>query len=210
VTHEISRSSQRVGRALIFIALLGGCTPQGVLFGAGALLGRTVLQERSSGDALKDVDIELSVMTRVLEMSPRTAAGVVITSVEGRVLLTGDVESAERAAQVVSLVWLSSGVRAVANEMSVNSSGGMGGAASDLALAASIRLRLLRDPGIADINFTILADGGTVHLAGLARDAEELRKLVWHARRVAGVVRVVSHVLFLDDPRRLEERDRPV
>ncbi|MFT6773128.1 MAG: osmotically-inducible protein OsmY [Paracoccaceae bacterium] len=200
--------ARRLCAALVLIAVGAGCTPQGAVIGVGAAVGRVVLQERSTEDALTDTDIELGIVSRIFDMSASAAAKVSVTSIEGRVLLSGEVESAEQAARIVEIAWLSPDVVSVTNEVKVADGGGLAQAASDFQLAAALRLRLIRDLGIADINYVIVTDGGTVHLAGLARDAEELRKAIWHVRRTAGVARVVSHVLTIDDPRRTSPRSR--
>ena len=197
------RLSPACAPAILAAALaLAACSPQGVAIGAGAVVGRMLLQERDADDGLSDADIELSILSRILDHSPNAAASVSVTSIEGRVLIVGDVDDAEDVARIVEIAWMSPDVVSVSNELTVGKGGGIAQASSDLQLAAAIRIRLVRDPGIADINFTVAVDGGIVHLAGLARDGEELRKAVWHARRTAGVVQVVSHVLTIDDPRR--------
>ncbi|MFT4793014.1 MAG: osmotically-inducible protein OsmY [Paracoccaceae bacterium] len=203
MTQEKQLSSVRVLAVLVGLSVLSACSAQGTVIGLGAVVGRILLQERDAGDALSDTDIEIGILTRILEFSPEAAATVSVTSIEGRVLLTGDVDGAEDGARIVEIAWISPQVGSVANELTVGLGGGIGQASDDLQLAAAIRLRLVRDLGIADINFIIAVDGGVVHLAGLARDREELRSVIWHVRRTAGVVHVVSHVLTLDDPRRV-------
>jgi osmotically-inducible protein OsmY len=203
MTQEKQLSSVCVLAVLVGLSVLSACSAQGTVIGLGAVVGRILLQERDAGDALSDTDIEIGILTRILEFSPEAAATVSVTSIEGRVLLTGDVDGAEDGARIVEIAWISPQVGSVANELTVGLGGGIGQASDDLQLAAAIRLRLVRDLGIADINFIIAVDGGVVHLAGLARDREELRSVIWHVRRTAGVVHVVSHVLTLDDPRRV-------
>ncbi len=198
------RPSPAYAPALLAAALaVGACSPQGVAIGAGAMVGRVLLQERDAGDALTDTDIEIGILSRILDFSPEAAASVSVTSIEGRVLLSGDVDSAEQVALIVEIAWMSPEVVSVANELTVGRGGGIAQASGDLQLATAIRIRLVRDPGIADINFALSVEGGVVHVAGLARDGEELRRVIWHARRTAGVVQVVSHVLTVDDPRRV-------
>lgn len=201
--HKRRLSPTRVFAALALLPALAACTPQGVALGVGTLAGRMLLQERDIDDALSDTDIEISIVSRLIDFSPQLAAVVTVTSIEGRVLITGDVDTAEQVARIVEIAWISPEVVSVENELTVDQGGGIAQASEDLQLATAIRLRIIRDPDIADINFTIAVDGGVVHLAGLARDREELRDLIWHVRRTAGVVQVVSHVLTLDDPRRL-------
>jgi osmotically-inducible protein OsmY len=188
--------------ALALLPALSACTPQGLALGVGTFAGRMLLQERDVDHALGDADIEIGIVSRLIDFSPQIAAAVSVTSIEGRVLITGDVDTAEQIARIVEIAWISPEVVSVENELTIDQGGGVAQAADDLQLAAAIRLRIIRDPDIADINYVIAVDGGVVHLAGLARDRQELRDLIWHVRRTTGVVQVVSHVLTLDDPRR--------
>ena len=53
------------------------------------------------------------------------------------------------------------------------------------------------------MNYNIETINRVVHLTGLAKSNEELDRVILRAQQVAGVERVVSHVLTIDDPRRV-------
>jgi osmotically-inducible protein OsmY len=53
------------------------------------------------------------------------------------------------------------------------------------------------------VNYNIETIDGVVHLSGLAKSKEELDRVIRHAQGISGVKRVVSHVLTIDDPRRV-------
>ncbi|MFT6060623.1 MAG: osmotically-inducible protein OsmY, partial [Paracoccaceae bacterium] len=101
MTQEKQLSSVRVLAVLVGLSVLSACSAQGTVIGLGAVVGRILLQERDAGDALSDTDIEIGILTRILEFSPEAAATVSVTSIEGRVLLTGDVDGAEDVARIV-------------------------------------------------------------------------------------------------------------
>ncbi|MEM9138594.1 MAG: phospholipid-binding domain-containing protein, partial [Pseudomonadota bacterium] len=52
------------------------------------------------------------------------------------------------------------------------------------------------------VNYNIETVDKVVHVTGLARSGAELSRVLDRASRIPGVVKVVSHVLTIDDPRR--------
>ena len=69
-------------------------------------------------------------------------------------------------------------------------------------ITLQLRYRMLRDRDIFDINFSVETVNGIVYLMGISRTEAELEKVTTHARNIAGVRKVVSHVRLSGDPRR--------
>ena len=72
----------------------------------------------------------------------------------------------------------------------------------DKRIGGQLRIELLRDLDIVDINYVVTTVNGTVYLLGIAQDQAELDKVVGHASNIGGVEKVVSHVILKDDPKR--------
>ena len=68
-----------------------GCTGTGFAVGAAAVTGHSVLEERTTRNALTDVEIRLALNNAYLTHSGRLFTNVSTEVVEGRVLLTGAV-----------------------------------------------------------------------------------------------------------------------
>ena len=64
--------------------------------------------------------------------------------------------------------------------------------ATDLAVAASLRRRLMNDPGARFNAMKVLVDGGVAHLVGRVTE-QESRIAEFIARNTNGVQRVVTH-----------------
>ena len=121
---------------------------------------------------------------------------------EGRVLLTGVVPAAENRVEAVRLTWQAKGVLEVLNEIQVSDHDGIIDYFKDVKITTQLRYQMLRDRDISDINFSIETVNGIVYLMGIARDQSELGKVTTHARNIAGVMKVISHVRLRDDERR--------
>lgn len=196
-----------VWSALATAATLAGCAPVAVVGGGTTVLARSVVQERSTRDALADVETEVAIATNLSQRSGELFRDVSVDVVEGRVLLTGSVPRREDAVDAEAIAWARPATRAVTNEITVAEDAGVGAYWRDVRVSNALRVALVRDRDVAAWNYNVTTIEGVVHLTGLARSERELAKAVAHARGTDGVERVVSHVLVIDDPRRFASRD---
>ena len=191
----------------VAVCLLGlalpACTPVGLAVGTGAVVARSVVQERTTMDALKDTEIRLSIENALLNHSGELFRDVSVGVVEGRVLLTGSVPERQHKVDAAGIVWGTAGVTAVEDELTVAEDSGVVAYLVDVRISNSLRLALLTDSKVSSMNYYVETINRVVHLSGLARSSTELDRVILRAQQVAGVERVVSHVLTIDDPRRV-------
>lgn len=181
---------------------LAGCTPAGALIGGSAVVARSVVQERSTFAALTDVEIELSILTRLGARSGELFRDVSVDVVEGRVLLAGSVPRREDRVAADEIAWAVSGVAAVANEIVVAEDTGTRAYIADAGISNRLRYELLIDGSIRSVNYNVETVDRVVFLTGIAVSQGELERAVRKAQSIEGVREVVSHVLLIDDPRR--------
>lgn len=184
--------------------VLSGCAP--VALGAGAAVAHSVMQERSTADALKDGEIKVALAGRLLEHDANLFTDVAVDVTEGRVVLTGTVPRREDKVAATQLAWQVSGVRSVEDMIQVGGGSGARGYFEDVRISNAIRYQLLTDPAVSSVNYNVETVDQVVHLTGLARSTRELSRAIEHARSTRGVDRVVSHVLTIDDPRRFTQQ----
>lgn len=193
----------RTGAALAAAALLTACAPAAVVVGGGGLLTKTVVEERSTLDALDDTAIKAGVLTRLGNRSGDLYRDVFVDVTEGRVVLTGSVPRPEDRIAAAEAAWETPGVESVEDSLEVAADSGTRAYLEDVAISNEVRYALFTAPGVQSLNYTVTTIDKVVHLTGLARSDAELSRAVEAARRVGGVQRVVSHVLRIDDPRRV-------
>lgn len=190
---------------VISLCLLGfasACTPVGVVMGAGAVAGSTALQERGFEQALLDKGTELSIQNKVIDSDFETFQRVDVAAVEGRVLLTGIVPTAEDRIKVVKLTWQTDGVIEVINEVLIGEDAGVINTGYDIKIEKALELALTLDKDVHAVNYIPDAMGGTLYLMGIAQNQAELDRVIAHAREVERVRRVVSYVQIKDSPER--------
>jgi osmotically-inducible protein OsmY len=180
--------------------LLSGCTLPGFLVGAAATGGIAHVQERTVEAALDDVSTQFSIETDFIDEDPALFLDVDTTVIEGRVLLTGLVTDRKDRVDAARIAWNAPGVVEVINEIEVSDQSTLIAFPKDAWISAKLRLKLMRDEAVKDINYDVETVNGAIYLIGIAQDEEELRRVTAHARGVGGVGRVVSYVRFKDAP----------
>lgn len=181
-------------------ATLAGCVPTVAALGTVTATG--VVQERTTRDALTDIEIETTINNSLLNHSGELFRRVGVEVVEGRVLLSGAVSRTADSVKASEIAWSAQGVREVANELTINGDPSLGRYSEDLWITAQLRGRLIAEEGIDSVNYTIETHRGVVYLTGLAESPRELERVTRMAASIKGVQKVVSHVLSIDDPRR--------
>ncbi len=87
------------------------------------------------------------------------------------------------------------------NELQVTDTSSIKDVAKDLAASAQLRGKLIADADVSSLNFSIDVVNGTVYLSGVAADAEEMNRVVGHARELRFAQQVVNYITLRSDQR---------
>tara|TARA_B100000579_G_C22583362_1_gene734600 strand:+ start:168 stop:767 length:600 start_codon:yes stop_codon:yes gene_type:complete len=186
---------------IIFI-FLGGCA--GAIIGGAATVGLATVQERSVKDAAIDLKLELQIQEALFRSNTeKLFVNVDIHIIEQRVLLVGNVSSQDLRDQAAKIVWeISPKIKNVLNEITVGKDSSLVSEAKDARISLSLSGLLIADTEVSDINFSHSVSKQVIYLIGIAANDEELNKVIYHARTVKGVTKVISHIILKNDKRR--------
>lgn len=178
----------------------------GCITAATAAVGESaviVAQERSVGNAVDDTGILLGIKHRYAQKDVNDLlANVEVKVVEGRVLLTGNVDKPDTQIEAVKLAWEVNGVREVINEIQITDKSGFWNYTRDVWVSTQVRTRLLLEKNLKSVNYSVITVNQTVYLMGIAQNQAELDKATYIASIVPYVQRVVSYVRLKTDPNR--------
>ncbi len=180
--------------AFVTAVTLQACTPIGAAIGTGAIVGTAASKEGGVGQAWTDTRIKAYISDAWFRYNVDVFRKLDITVREGRVLLTGIVQNPQWRVDAVRLAWQAPGVRQVINEIRIENSEGVSGYARDSWISTQLKTKLIFDKDIRSIDYNFDCVGAVVYLMGVARDQEELDRVISHARSVAYVKEVVSYV----------------
>ncbi len=159
-------------------------------------------KEKGIKEAISDGMIDAGINKEFLNHDINMFINIQIEVVEGRVLLTGSVKKPKHRLDAIKIAWKVLGVREVINEIDVTEKGGIKQYLIDVKIKTQIRYKVLSDKEVSSINYNFEVVNGNVYVIGIAKNKKELKKVVEHANNIGGVLKVVSHAIMKNDPRR--------
>ena len=184
---------------LLTCAGLSGCAS--ALFGAGTAAIVASTTEKGLSTSVSDTQILAKMKDRFIQTNFSLLTSVDVSVNDGSVLMTGKVKTPEDKVQATRTAWEIRGVREVVNELQVSDTTSIKDIAKDLAASATLRGKMIADEKISSLNFSIDVVNGIIYLSGLAKDAEEMNRVIAHAQDVRFTQRVVNYIILQDDKR---------
>jgi osmotically-inducible protein OsmY len=177
--------------ALAAMATLGGCAAVvvGATVGAGTLVA---MDRRSASVVQSDQTIEQKVGKAVSDRWPAgSGVHVNVTSYAGKVLLTGEVPTADIREQIEKTASSTQYVQAVTNEILVGPETLMTARAQDAYITSKVKARLIEAKQLDAKDVVVVTERGVVYLMGLV-SASQGDAAAAVAASTSDVVRVVK------------------
>ena len=169
---------------------LSGCAP--ILIGGAAVTSATVITDRrTTGSIVDDEVLEKRVRYEIGEVIGHEKHHVVVTSYEGKVLLTGEALTAADRQKAQDTAVKSVGVHSVINELAVMTPATVGAVLSDSMLATKVRSSIIGTKKISLNQMKVDVQRGIVYLMGIVT-IDEARTATKVAAGVSGVQQVVT------------------
>ena len=170
---------------------------------AAAIALGACASSKTMGESLDDFSAAQTVRAKLFGDRSYDYGDVDITLYEGRLMLTGTMRSEEGRKKLIANAWKADNVNQVIDEIFVGDKTPRGQGFSDSRIDQAINVKLLSDRGLSSADYKVAVSGGVVYILGVARDEVALNRALNHARSTSGVKKVVSHVIYKDDPSRL-------
>ncbi len=181
---------------LILILNLSGCLPV-IIGGTTAGVMNAKSQDREVSQSKNDVKIWISIKNQFIQYNSKDLfKNVSVKVVEGRVLLTGDVQKAQTKMLAEKISWVPNGVEEVINEIEIKNNYGIKNIAKDTAITTKVKARLAFEKNIKSGNYKIETVDSVVYVIGVTKSKEELSRAIDLISRVSGVKKVVNYVLI--------------
>ena len=155
-------------------------------------------EERSFNNYVEDTIVLAQLKNEYFSNNENIFFQVNVEVIEGRVMLTGNVEQIDERIEATKLAWGINGVNEVINEIQINNNEGILDYADDLIMKTKINAKLLLEKNILNLNYSVEVVNGIVYLIGIAQDQKELDAVTEISKNTYGVTNVINYVRLKD------------
>ncbi len=201
------RRTLRTAATVLAAATIAGCAP--IVVG-GAMVGGAIVasDRRSVGIQVEDEAIERRIDRALVERFERGTININVTSYNRKVLLTGEVLTAEAKAEAERIAAGAENVRAVLNELGVGRLSTVGSRAKDTAISGKVRAAFLESKQVPAGAVKVTTERAIVYLLGRVTPAEG-DAAAQVAARVSDVLGVVKAFDYITEKELEELRGAP-
>ncbi len=185
---------------LTFYILLSSCvgTSSSGVFGTGVSIA---MDPRTLGTQIDDSIMDKSLESRLLAMNKNYFLSVKSKVLDGRIFITGKVDSPEEKLKITKLAWETKGARSVKNDLKIKEKFNFKKSAKDLLITSQLRSALIFNKKIKAVNYNIDTYKKNIYIYGIAQSKEERKEVISEAKEVLDVEDVISSILIADDLR---------
>ena len=185
---------------LIFFVLLSGCigSSSSGLFGTGVTVA---MDPRTLGTQIDDSIMDKSLDTRIILIDKKYIVDVKTKVLDGRIFITGKVDTPEEKLKITKLAWETKGARSVKNDLVIDKKFGFKQSAKDLLITSQLRSAMIFNKKIKAINYNIDTYKKVIYVYGIAETQEEKEEIIKEAKMILDVEDVVTSILMMNDLR---------
>ena len=184
---------------LMVLFFINACTPASIL-GTGAGSAMVIAEgDRSMGAVIDDATIKVNVAAKFISSEDNLFVDVSTTILNGRVLLTGLVDSQEIRIDAVRRVWEVEGVQEVINEIQIGNRASLKEYANDVWINTQAKGLAAKAVGLRVVGYNFETIQGKVYIAGITSRPEQLEDLINAVKTIKGVKEIVNYVVIKDN-----------
>ena len=185
---------------LFSFLLITGC----VGYSSTGVLGTGVsiaLDPRSLGTQIDDSLMQQNLRTKLLSADKSFFISVKAKVLDGRIFLTGKVNSVEDKLKITKLAWEVKGARSVKNDLQIKEKFNFKRSAKDLLITSQLRAALIGSKKIKAVNYNIDTYKKKIYVYGIAQNKTERDEVIKEAKQILDVEDVVTSIFLVDDLR---------
>lgn len=182
-----------------FVAvLLTACVP--AVIGGGAVIGTSAFKEKGFSGTVSDTQLYLDVREAFFKQDPDLIQYINVSIQNGEAFLTGALRNDAERQKAIHITASVRGIKRVINKIGISPNLPVAENFNDAWITTKINSKLLFDGNVRSLNYQVKTISGVVQLTGIARNSDELSRVIDCARHTPGVKRVESYVRLKTDP----------
>ena len=181
----------------IFISGCVGYSSTGVL-GTGVSVA---MDPRTIGTQIDDSIMQKNLRAKLILIDRGYLLKVKTKVLDGRIFITGKVDTVEEKLKITKLGWEIKGARSVKNDIKIKEKFDFKQTAKDVLITSQLRTALITNKKIKSANYDIDTYKKIIYIYGISQDKEERAEVVNEAKKVLDVKDVITSIFLVEDLR---------
>ena len=181
----------------VILSSCAGVSSKGI-FGTGVSVA---FDPRTVGTQMDDSIMQKNLATRILIKDKKYILSIKSKVLDGRIFLTGKVDSPEEKLLLTKLAWETKGARSVRNDLKMKETFNFKRSAKDILITSQLRTAMILNKNIKATNYQIDTYKKKIYVYGIAITSEEKDLVISEAKEILDVEDVIASILLLEDLR---------
>ena len=185
---------------LFVLFIITGCvgTSSTGVFGTGVSIA---LDPRTIGTQIDDSIMQKNLSAKLINMNTNYILSVKSKVLDGRIFITGKVDTIEEKLKITKLGWEIKGARSVKNDLQIKDKFNFQQAAKDILITSQLRATMIINKKIKSVNYNIDTYKKKIYIYGISQDEEERAEVINEAKQILDVEDVIASILLIEDLR---------
>ena len=186
--------------SLFLLLILTSCvgTSSTGVFGTGVSIA---FDPRTVGTQIDDSIMQKNLSAKLIAMDTNYILSVKTKVLDGRIFITGKVDTVEEKLKITKLGWEIKGARSVKNDLQIKEKFNFSRAAKDLLITSQLRTAMITSKKIKAVNYNIDTYKKKIYVYGIAQNEDERKEVINEAKQILDVEDVISSILLIEDLR---------
>ena len=168
------------------------------LFGTGVSVA---LDPRTVGTQIDDSIMQKTISAKILSQDKKYLISVKTKVLDGRIFITGKVDSPEEKLIITKLAWETKGARSVRNDIKIKEEFNFKQSAKDVLITSQLRTAIIVNKNIKATNYQIDTYKKKIYIYGIALTLEEKDLVISEAKEILDVEDVIASIILVEDLR---------
>ena len=181
----------------LFLSSCVGSSSTGV-FGTGVTIA---MDPRTLGTQIDDSIMDKSLDAKLLSSDKNYILNVKTKVLDGRIFITGKVDTPEEKLKITKLAWEIKGARSVKNDLQIKEEFNFKQSAKDILITSQLRSAIIFNKKIKAVNYNIDTYKKKIYVYGIAETKEEKDEIIREAKEILDVEDVITSILLMENLR---------
>ena len=185
---------------IITFILISGC----VGYSSTGVLGTGVsvaMDPRTIGTQIDDSIMQKNLRAKLILIDSTYLLKVKTKVLDGRIFITGKVDTVEEKLKITKLGWEIKGARSVKNDLKIKEEFNFKQTAKDVLITSQLRTALITNKKVKSANYDIDTYKKIVYVYGISQNEDERVEVINEAKKVLDVEDVVTSIFLVEDLR---------